>query len=142
MKNLNSINKEQKLYVLKCGSGFSCLGFDVVKKRLTNLAKELNLIVSSKNLGSKKMLKEYYKLVNIVKEKFEATGFRSDTELYKPFIGNEGKRVEVVYTWDEKERFYIGKSTGFIPCHIMIKQKNSHGGGSVLEDSIKSFRFI
>lgn len=29
---LHSINKEQKLYVLKCGNGFTCYGFEVLDR--------------------------------------------------------------------------------------------------------------
>lgn len=142
MKNLDSINKEQGLFVLKCGNGFSCLGFDVVIKRAKNLANELNVTIPKFRRGSKNSLKFYYKLTNIARIKNQKTGWRSKSELYGPFIGNEGKRVEVEYSWGEKTRFYIGKSTGFIPCHLEIKRSDSTGGGSVFADSIKSFRFI
>ena len=142
MKNLDSINKDQGVYVLKCGDGFSCLGFEVVKRKAERLALELGETVNAKYLGTKKMLREYYRLVEIARTKNEETNWRSQSELYKPFIGHEGRRVEVVYNWDEKERFNIGRSTGFIPCHIAVKQKNSTGGGGVMADSIKSFTFI
>ena len=142
MNNLHSINREQGLYVLKCGSGFSCYGFDVVKNKATALAKELDDTLNATNKGTKKMYSEYLRLIDIVREKNQASGFKSQVDLYKPFIGNEGKKVEVEYKDGEKERFYIGKSTGWIPCHIMVKQSNSHGGGSVLGSLIKNFRFI
>ena len=36
-----SINREQRLYVIKSGSGFSCLGFDVAHKRTLAMAQWL-----------------------------------------------------------------------------------------------------
>ncbi len=132
-----SINKEQRLYVLKCG-GYSCLGFDVVDKKIKNLCEALNIDNTCKNKGTKKAYLFYRALMATA----EKTGKRFDFELYKPFIGNEGKRVEITYTWGDKERGIIGKSTGWIPCHILLKRCDSSGGGSVLADSIKSWKFI
>jgi hypothetical protein len=142
MKNLHSINKEQGLFVFKHGKYVSCLGFGVVINKTKNLSKELNINCPNFRKGSKASLKFYYKVINIAKKKNKQTGWKSQSELFVPFIGNEGKRVEVEYNWGEKERFYIGKSMGFIPCHIMVKQSNSTGGASVLNDSIKNYRFV
>ncbi len=142
MKNLLSINKDQKLFTFKEGNYISCLGFEVVLNRGKKLADELGIICPKFRKGSRASLKFYYKMMELAKKKHSETGWRSKSELYKPFIGNEGKRVEVEYSWGEKERFYIGKSTGFIPCHIAVKQRNSHGGMAVLNDSIKKFRFV
>ena len=138
-----TINKKQKLYVIPCGEdGYSCYGFDVVQHKRMLLADELGVPHVKYRTGSMKAYKEYMRLVEMARQKNEATGWRSQSDLYKPFIGNEGKRVEVVYTWGEKERFIIGRSTGWIPCHITIKRKDSYGGSGVLNDSIKSFRFV
>jgi hypothetical protein len=142
MKNLHSINKEQGLFTFKNGKYFSCLGFEVVINKAKRLSEELGIDCPNFRKGSKESLKFYYKMLKIASQKHEKTGWRSNSELYKPFIGHEGKRVEVEYTWGEKERFYIGKSMGFIPCHIMVKQSNSTGGPSVFNDSIKNFRFL
>lgn len=53
---------------------------------------------------------------------------RSDAGLTKQLIGLEGWRVEVVTTYGEKRRFIVGRSTGWVPCHIEIKTKVSTGG--------------
>ena len=140
-KNI-TINNEQELYVIPEGKGYTCLGFDVTIKRIKLLAEELHLPYNNLNRGSIEAYETYLNIVEIARQKFINSGWRSTSDLYSPFIGHEGKRVEVTYTWDEKERFYIGKSTGFIPCHIMIKKSNSTGGCSVLNNSIKSFRFV
>lgn len=138
-----TINHEQELFVIPCGkNGFTCLGFDVCKERSITLQNELHII---QNLPPKNSLRayEYYnELCDTVRVMNTQSGFRSQTELYKPFIGNEGRRVEVVYSDGTKERFNIGKSTGYIPCHIMVKTSRSLGGGAVLTDSIKNFTFL
>lgn len=137
-----TVNNKQGLYVIPCGKGYSCLGFDVLLKRLRLLSKELHLPIGNPIRGSIKAYEQYQKVIDIARQKNEVSGWRSTSELYAPFIGNEGRRVEVEYTDGEKERFYIGKSTGFIPCHLVIKKINSTGGGSVLNDMIKSFIFL
>lgn len=54
-----------------------------------------------------------------------------------PYHDN-GQRIEVEYDFGEKERFYVGKSTGWKPIYLAIKKRNSHGGGAILAKSIKS----
>ena len=136
------INKTQELYVIPTGdNGYSCLGFDVCIKRGKALAEEMGLefIVKRGTITAYNKLQSLYKIAH---KKHKISGWRSTSELYKPFIGHEGKRVEVSYNDGTKERFYIGKSTGYVPCHIMVKKINSSGGGAVLTDSIQSFKFI
>lgn len=43
--------------------------------------------------------------------------------------GLEGWRVEVLdNAGDTPRRFYVGRSTGWRPCHLEILKSNSHGG--------------
>lgn len=141
MKNV-TIDRETKRYTIKVGNSYSCYGFDVVKRRAVGLSKELGIPLQAKYKGTMKMYREYVKLVNEARKRHESTGFRSQIELFKPFIGHEGRRVEVEWTWDEKERFYIGRSTGCIPCHLIIKTRRSPGGSPVLNNCIKNWRFV
>lgn len=56
-------------------------------------------------------------------------------------IGFEGKRVEAT-TYDGKvSRFWVGRSTGWRPCHIEIKTRRSRGGQPVF-DSYAAVRVI
>lgn len=48
----HSINNEQKLFVLKCGDGFSCLGFDVCDRRNRAIRKEMNLPAPDAEIGT------------------------------------------------------------------------------------------
>lgn len=53
-----------------------------------------------------------------------------------------GQRIEVTYKWGEKERFYIGKSTGWKPCWLTIKKSNSFGGAGLSQDSVVSIKSL
>lgn len=64
---------------------------------------------------------------------------RSDAGLSPQLVGLEGKRVEVETTYGEKRRFYVGRSTGWVPCHIERKLRTSDGGMAA-ERSYKSVR--
>ena len=51
-----------------------------------------------------------------------------------------GERVEITFTYGEKTRCYIGKSTGWRPIYLEILRSGSSGGGSISPDSIASVR--
>jgi hypothetical protein len=42
--------------------------------------------------------------------------------------GYEGCRVEVVDALGVRRRFWVGRSTGWRPCHLEIARRNSSGG--------------
>lgn len=50
------------------------------------------------------------------------------------------QRVEVLYKDGSKERFYIGKSTGWKPIYLMIKKSNSFGGEALYSENIKEIK--
>lgn len=137
------INKEQKLYIIPCDKGFSCYGFKVLKDKLNRLAKEYNredLIV--KRSGTMKAYNNYIIIIKIAEEKYKKEGYRSNSELIPEFIGKERKRVEVITRYGEKKRYIIGKSAGWIPCHLEILKSNSSGGSAVMGYPFKSIKFI
>lgn len=135
-------NKERRLFVITDTNSVSCLGFDVCFNRLNALAKELDYTVQSKRKGSIKMYNELEALYKVAHIKHLNTGWVSKSELIPEFIGKEGKRVEVITSYGTTERYYIGKSIGFIPCHLEIKKSNSTGGTPVTGYPFKSIRFI
>jgi hypothetical protein len=125
-------NKEQKLYVIPCGDdGFTCLGFQVCLDRATALALEMWQPVPPAKKGTIKLYNEYRKLVAIAAGKNRDTGWRSKTELHPQLIGLEEHRVEVEDQDGEVYRFLVGKSTGWIPCHLQLCNVRSSGGGCV-----------
>lgn len=61
--------------------------------------------------------------------------------LTQQLCGYEGARVEVVTSYGETRRFWVGKSTGWKPCHLEVATVRSMGGISAERD-YKSVRVI
>lgn len=59
----------------------------------------------------------------------ERKKLRSDAGLTPQLIGLEGWRVEVEDIDGTLRRFNVGRSTGWIPCHIELARIDSNGGG-------------
>lgn len=59
----------------------------------------------------------------------EKDAVRSDAGLSPQLVGLEGCRVEVLDKYGETRRFQVGRSTGWVPCHIELHNRASHGGG-------------
>ena len=147
-----TFNEEQGLFCIPCnGGGYSCLGLEVCRERAARLSGELGESLPedyrAKRFESPLALyADYRRMVDIVKAKNDATGFRSQIELTPELCGLEGKRVEVTHEWEsgqrETVRFQVGKSTGWIPCHLALHNRNSRGGGAVCLGKIKSVRII
>ena len=109
------------VYVIPCGEGYSCLGFDVCMKRASSLAAELGQPAPSADMrGTMAAYQAYQDLVNMAASRNRTTGWKSSSELTPQLIGLEGKKVEVVDCYGEKRRFKVGRSTGWIPCHLEI----------------------
>lgn len=59
------------------------------------------------------------------KERAELT---DNSGLTPQLKGYEGCRVEVIDANRERRRFYVGKSSGWRPCHLEIHRVDSTGG--------------
>lgn len=66
---------------------------------------------------------------------------RDYSGLTPQLVGLEGWRVEVVTNYDEVRRFIVGKSTGWLPCHLEVSRRDSLSG-TAAESSYKSVRKI
>ena len=122
------INQEQRLYVLPCGKGYSCLGFDVAERWRRGYLAWLGLPIKEVEIGTGAAYRAYEEAQEAVRARYEKTGERCPTQLTPQLIGLEGKRVEVTLKDETKKRFYVGKSSGWIPTHLEIKNRNSTGG--------------
>ena len=131
MTDLQSINVESRLYVLKCGPSISCLGFDVAERRRRDFLTWLKLPYSPAEVGTAAAYDAYREAADLVLNRYNRTGERCPCELTPQLIGLEGRRVEVTAPDGTRERFYVGKSTGWIPCHLAIARRNSSGGPAV-----------
>jgi hypothetical protein len=144
-----TINKDQELYVIPSGKGFTCLGFDVCLDRSRAYAEWLrtqgvpavNLILSPER-GTMKAYIWHQEMVESIRKLDRKGNDRCPCELTPQLIGLEGKRVEVVDCHGEKRRFIVGKSAGWIPCHLEIARRSSTGGCAVMGAPFRSVRII
>jgi hypothetical protein len=133
-----TINAEQGLYVIPEGHGYSCLGFDVLAERYTRLAVELGRpAFPAEERGTLAGYARYRALL----AEAGAAGRRFTCELSPQLIGLEGRRVEVETTYGERRRFWVGKSTGWLPIHLEVHNRRSTGGGAA-ERAYKSVRVV
>lgn len=139
---LQSIDQSQRLYILKYDYGVSCLGFDVCQRISTFLANELGEIVSLYGKGTKEAFEEYERLLSLGKAKHEKTGWKSQAELTRQLTPFYGYKVEIVDCNNEKRKFIVGKSGGWMPCHIELQNVNSKSGPAVYGAPFKSVKTI
>lgn len=143
-----TINAEQRLYVIRNSHGYSCLGFDYLESRMAGYveylaSRGLPLILAPDSApGTVARYAEYESAVAAIHGHFKRTGERCDSELTPQLKGLEGKRVEVVDSYGETRRFKVGKSTGWIPCHLEIASDRLHGGGPVYGSPFRSVRVV
>lgn len=132
--SLHSINAERRLYVLRHPGGFTCAGFDYAERIRAAVLAWLSLPVPSIPLGTAEHFADYERALALGAEHNRRTGKRCDAELTPRLIGLEGKRVEVSYSEVDgsthRERFTVGKSTGWMPVHLEIA-RGADGGGAV-----------
>lgn len=133
-----TISNEQRLYFIPCGSGFSCYGFDALARKLTALRKEMGLAPCVHPVGSVEMYAEWESTL----AQASKTGERYACELHPLLTGKEGYRVECIMD-GRKVRFNVGRSTGFLPCHLQVHNARSSGGYGISPDAdIKDLRII
>jgi hypothetical protein len=141
-----TINNEQELYVIPCGSGYSCLGFDVVLDKINKLIKwletyKVTYAASDIKRGAIETYELYQRIMGVAEETSKAFKTRCNVDLCPQLVGLEGKRVEVK-EFNHTRRFWVGKSTGWMPIHLEIKLRTSTGGMAVIGpfDSVKVIR--
>lgn len=145
-----TINAERELFVIRNSHGYSCLGFDVCAKRTAAYAawierqgRELPFALDElAPRGSLEAFGQYETATAAIYAIHKATGARCDAELTPQLIGLEGRRVEVVDSYGETRRFQVGKSTGWIPCHLEISSSRAMGGGPAYGAPYSSVRVI
>lgn len=157
---LSNINKAQRLYVLNSNGGFTCYGFDVLNTMAANLLEWLKaqgraaeLLLGAKGIdvkalaipsrvGTKKHFIACDRVIDSARRYAVMSNERCDAGLTQQLIGLEGKHVEVVDVYGEKRRFYVGRSSGWMPCHLEVKTRRSNGGESVTGAPFKSINVI
>lgn len=147
MNKAITLDQEQKLYIIPCvGGGYSCLGFNECERRTVGLQRELaargHSVPAPAPLGTLERYEQYRAACDVARQDNAATGWRSASQLTPQLIGLEGRRVEVLDKDGLKRRFQVGRSTGFIPCHLEIARRGCHGGGAAHGAPYQSIRII
>lgn len=132
----------QNEYHIPCGAGFTCLGFDVCLQRTADVARWLGWRLPRAERGTMAAYSAYEAVMAAARAYARESGLRCPAELEPRLIGLEGKRVEVAYADGAKSRFYVGKSTGWLPVHLEIKRRNSSGGAPVYLPDTATLRVI
>ena len=140
---LRNINTEQRLYVIDAGQGYTCYGFDVLDKKARAVAA---WVIPPTDLlgaiGTRGHLEQCDQILDHGARYAAKTNTRCDAELTPQLVGLEGKRVEVVDCYGETRRFRVGKSTGWLPCHLEIVGRDQSGGAAVTGAPFKAVRVL
>ena len=136
---LDTVNR---FYVIPAGKSYSTLGWDYCAKQAKALALELQAPDTTAEVGTLEFYSYWETLLNLGRDRNRRTGWRSAINLVPALIGLEGKRVEVVDEWGTTKRFWVGKSTGWMPCHLQIARRNCSGGPSVCIGTPRSVRVV
>lgn len=143
LMKLQSINEEQRLYVMPCGDdGYSCYGFDVLDAKARAVAAWSGAIPPTAEPGTAAHFEQCAAIMAHGARYAEKTGTRCDAELTPQLVGLEGCRVEVTDCDGDMRRFQVGKSTGWMPCHLELTSRTSRGGLPVMGAPFRSIRVI
>lgn len=141
-----NINTDRELYIITEGHHTTCLGFHVVADKSRKMVKWLkdNDVYEKEysDIGTIEAYDHYQHLLNVVRDLCHTRSIRCDIDLCEQLVGKEGKTVEIIDKYNETRRFIVGKSTGWIPCHLEIDSRHSDGGFAVTGDPFKSVKVL
>lgn len=157
MTRLHSINPDSRLYTLKEGDGYSCLGFDVLESRTSAYARHLTQhgipvpFDRPAAIGTEERFQQYEATARafMLAPAPQDTWFDDRTpQAVRHALEHArrtGQRVRLFYgdtetgkAWEDEWNVVgtIGRSMG--PCKIplLIANARSHGGAAVLDSSV------
>lgn len=138
-----TVNAEQGLYVLPFPGGYTCLGFDVALRQARAVAEWAGVPAPDPaRAGTLAGYADYLRAMAAARAKHDRTGERCPAELTPQLVGLEGRRVEVVDADGRTRRFKVGRSTGWLPCHLELHNARSVGGGPVMGAPFRSVRVV
>ena len=142
MERKVTVNKEQGLYVIPEGPGYSCLGFEVADREARAVAAWAGIDPPIFKPGTLEHYYEYLAVMNLGAEHSRKTGKRCEVDLTPQLIGLEGRRVQVTDRDGTVRRFQVGKSTGWLPIHLEVARRTSTGGTGVYGAPFKEVRIV
>jgi hypothetical protein len=150
LMQLHSIDAGRQLYTMRCGSGYSCYGFGVLDRKARAVADWLRAEPRYKGrffagitaaLGTAEHFAQCAELLERGEEHNRITGRRCGADLVPSLIGLEGRRVEADY-FGQRVRFWVGKSTGWMPARLAIKTRRSTGGEALISAHLSKIRVL
>jgi hypothetical protein len=142
-------NKDQRLYVIPAGKGYTTLGFDHAEYLSSVVAIWAGLKrdkgpqgVGHPSPGTLAHYREHQRLMREGAQYAKQTGDKCRAMDTPQLRGLEHRRVEVVDKYGEKRRFWVGKSTGWMPIHLEIHNTRSTGGPGIIGAPFQSVRVI
>lgn len=142
---LSAVNVELGLYYLRAGNGCSSLGFDYADKQLRAVATWLgrpDLAPSTLVKGTEAHLAAYQATMAAGAEHHKQTGELCPDDLTPALVSLVGRRVEVTDQDGTRRRFWVGKSTGWMPVHLEIHNRRSTGGCAVYLPETSTVRVV
>lgn len=143
---LHSINDAQRLYVIQYPTYVGTYGFEYLDRKARGVAewirtpgKAIPQAVADRlpnpyewpAPGTRAHFKYCMRILDAGARYAALTGERCPAELDPRLIGMEGCRVESTAPDGTRARFIVGKSSGWLPCHLQLPRRDSRAGGPV-----------
>lgn len=132
MSRLKLEHGSQLYTVPVAGGGYSCLGYEYAERTRRGVLEWCGLPVRDIPFGAEHY-EAYCQALRYGEVRSYRTGAYCPALLIPELDQYRGKRVEV--TWTEasgatySERYWVGRSTGWLPINLSIKRRDSSGGG-------------
>lgn len=107
--------------------GYSCFGLEHARRQASAIARWLDIDPPSIT-PDRAGFDAYQAILEAGANHAARTGQRWNADLCPELIGLEGKRIEATNALGERSRFIVGKSTGWLPCHLEIARRNCSDG--------------
>ncbi|AFB84079.1 hypothetical protein F418_p62 [Hafnia phage Enc34] len=151
-----SINKERALYF----NNGSCIGFTYADSRaravlewLKSQGRSAEMLLGANGVDLQSLsvparmgTKKHYAACDAIMRAglmfASHSGEVCNADLTPQLIGLEGKRVRVIDSYGADRRFTVGKSCGWLPCHLEMGLRTSKGGIAVCGAPFKSIEVI
>lgn len=128
MNTFYSFDTDRQLFTYHIDAGgYCCFGIENARREASAIARWLGIdppSITPDQAG----FEAYQRILTAGAEHARRTGQRCDADLCPELIGLEGKRIEATNAFGERSRFIVGKSTGWLPCHLEIARRGCSGG--------------
>lgn len=126
---LHKIDTKNRLYVVTCKKGYSCVGFNVADLWMKQIWEWMGEPFPDATVpGTVEHYIQYQRAMDMGRQHADATSQRCPADLTPQLVNLEGERVEVVDCHGDRRRFWVGCSTGWMPCHLEVVRRGSIGG--------------